>query len=90
MPGSDPETTPPAPSPDAPHLHGPTQVESDRPVEPGPGAGPEPRRPAHPEPGERPVLPDVSSDERDVGWGDWPESGDDERYLREVPPHHGG
>ena len=39
---------------------------------------------------ERPLLPDVTADERDVGWGDPYERDDDERYLREVPPHHGG
>ncbi|HEY6744623.1 MAG TPA: hypothetical protein VI357_02790 [Mycobacteriales bacterium] len=37
-----------------------------------------------------PVLPDVTSDEQDVGWGDRPDPDDDERLLREVPPHHGG
>jgi hypothetical protein len=36
-----------------------------------------------------PVLPDVTSDEQDIGWGDRPEPDDDERLLREVPPHHG-
>jgi hypothetical protein len=35
------------------------------------------------------VLPDITSDERDVGWGEVPESDDDERLLRDVPPHHG-
>jgi hypothetical protein len=35
------------------------------------------------------VLPDVTDDERDVGWGDVPEPDGDERLLREVPPHHG-
>ncbi|HEY2272137.1 MAG TPA: hypothetical protein VGH30_05150 [Jatrophihabitantaceae bacterium] len=37
-----------------------------------------------------PVLPDRTSDERDVGWGEDPESGgrDDEWYRRERPPHH--
>ena len=39
---------------------------------------------------ERPLLSDVTADERDVGWGEVPERDDDERYLREVPPHHGG
>ena len=38
---------------------------------------------------ERPALPDVTTDERGVGWGDPYEQDDDERYLREVPPHHG-
>lgn len=36
-----------------------------------------------------PVLPDVSSDELDVGWGDEPSERDDEWYRRERPPHHG-
>jgi hypothetical protein len=40
-------------------------------------------------PSNRPVLPDVTSDEQDVGWGDRPEPDDDERLLRDVPPHHG-
>jgi hypothetical protein len=39
--------------------------------------------------GDAPLLPDVTDDERDVGWGDEPEPDDDERLLREVPPHHG-
>lgn len=39
--------------------------------------------------GDEPVLPDVTSDERDVGWGDPYEPDDDERFLRDVPPHHG-
>ena len=34
-------------------------------------------------------LPDVTDDEQDVGWGEAPEPDDDERLLREVPPHHG-
>jgi hypothetical protein len=40
-------------------------------------------------PSGEPILPDVTDDERDVGWGDAPEPDDDERLLREVPPHHG-
>lgn len=35
------------------------------------------------------VLPDVTTDECDIGWGEVPEPSDDDRYLREVPPHHG-
>ena len=38
---------------------------------------------------DRPLLPDLTSDERDAGWGEAPEPDDDERYLREIPPHHG-
>jgi hypothetical protein len=36
-----------------------------------------------------PVLPSVTDDERDVGWGEPAEPDDDERLRREVPPHHG-
>ena len=37
----------------------------------------------------QPVLPDRTSDEQDVGWGSasWRDADDDERYLRERPPH---
>ncbi len=49
------------------------------------------------------VLPDQTLDDTDEGWGDLPtgmadperpdpeggDSRDDERLLREVPPHHG-
>jgi hypothetical protein len=47
-----------------------------------------------------PLLPDTTSDESDRGWGadlggtaagPGPDDPDDlERFLREVPPHHGG
>jgi len=37
-----------------------------------------------------PVLPSVTRDESEVGWGDEPGQRDDEWYLRERPPHHGG
>jgi hypothetical protein len=52
------------------------------------------RRPAHREPaprkrgGDEPVLPDVSRDETDLGWGDEPRERDDDWYRRERPPHH--
>jgi hypothetical protein len=41
-------------------------------------------------PDDEPILPDVTRDEREVGWGDDPESGrrDDDWYRREKPPHH--
>ena len=41
---------------------------------------------------DEPVLPDVSSDERDVGWGDDDNTSgrrDEDWYRRERPPHHG-
>jgi hypothetical protein len=49
----------------------------------------DPKTPPRPE-DEEPVLPDVTSDEQDRGWGDDPNSGerDEEWYRRERPPHH--
>jgi hypothetical protein len=52
---------------------------------------PDPERPA-PSPeadAGPPVLPDLTTDEQDVGWGaaPWRDADDDERYLRERPPH---
>ncbi|WP_375491844.1 hypothetical protein [uncultured Jatrophihabitans sp.] len=35
-----------------------------------------------------PVLPSVTGDERDAGWGDEPGERSDEWYRRERPPHH--
>jgi hypothetical protein len=40
-----------------------------------------------------PLLPDTTSDEHDIGWGDDArdddrEAGDDERLRAERPPHH--
>jgi hypothetical protein len=71
----------------------------------GQGTDPSPSRPAERDDAERtpatrprvtrrppstgPVLPTLPRDEQDVGWGDSPEPDDDERLLREVPPHHG-
>jgi hypothetical protein len=45
------------------------------------------RSPAHRD-DDTPVLPDVTSDEHDVGWGDEPSKRDDEWYRKERPPHH--
>lgn len=40
---------------------------------------------------DNPVLPDVTVDETDAGDGDWRDrAADDERILREIPPHHVG
>jgi hypothetical protein len=62
---------------------GPASHPADRPPESRP-------RVARRRPSTDPVLPDITSDEQDVGWGELPEPDDDERLLREVPPHHGG
>jgi hypothetical protein len=39
---------------------------------------------------DEPVLPEVTGDERDVGWGDErdPDRRDEQWYRRERPPHH--
>jgi hypothetical protein len=39
---------------------------------------------------DEPVPPDVTSDERDEGWGEHPHDGrrDEQWYRRERPPHH--
>jgi hypothetical protein len=56
-----------------------------------------PRRPNDRDDDEQPVLPDITDDERSVGWGD-ELSGeredasdgrrDEQWYRRERPPHH--
>ena len=33
------------------------------------------------------LLPGRSSDDTDTGWGERPPADDDERFLRDVPPH---
>jgi hypothetical protein len=41
---------------------------------------------------ERPVVPDTTSDENDVGWGERPADDDPDdtrRFVEERPPHHG-
>jgi hypothetical protein len=43
--------------------------------------------PSAPEPG-APVLPDATTDEGDIGWGEHPAYDDDQRLLDERPPHH--
>lgn len=45
---------------------------------PGAGGGP---------PAEPPVLPDRAAEDRAEAWGDRTDEEDDERYLRERPPH---
>jgi hypothetical protein len=45
----------------------------------------EPMSESPPEPA---ALPDTTSDESDVGWGERPPYDDDDRLLDERPPHH--
>ena len=72
----------------------PGQDSDTSPSQPAEPAGAQPTAAARPRivrrpPSTEPVLPSVTGDERDVGWGEAPEPDDDERLLREVPPHHG-
>lgn len=48
-----------------------------------------PHPPAHDPPAaDRPVLPDQTGDDLDIGWGErHDDARDDERFLRERPPH---
>lgn len=36
-----------------------------------------------------PALPDRADDDRDRGWGERDDGDDDERFLRDRPPHWG-
>ena len=81
---SDPsEPSPPAANPAAGHPAAatPDAERTAAPLLPAPTSEPPTSDPS--------VLPDVTTDERDLGWGELPEPNDDDRYLREVPPHHG-
>ncbi len=46
------------------------------------------RRPERPDRDERPVLPEITEDERALGWGDERNERNEEWYRRERPPHH--
>jgi hypothetical protein len=80
-------TLPPdAPASDAPAPERPDQTAADPPAAGQPAA---PARPAAPVDAAH-LLPDVSRDETDEGWGERPDRSDDDRFLDEVPPHHVG
>ena len=66
---------------------------NDRPQQDRPAQDAADRRPRAPrrrvrEERDEPVLPTVSRDETDVGWGDEPGERDADWYRRERPPHH--
>jgi hypothetical protein len=50
----------------------------------------EPADDRRPDGDDEPVLPRITEDERDVGWGDEPDASrrDAAWYERERPPHH--
>jgi len=93
-------TVAPASTARYPAAAGATATAADAPAEAagrpsgGPAARPAAGQPAGAASARKPaddrVLPDITTDERDIGWGDMPDFDDDDRYLREVPPHHGG
>ena len=59
--------------------------------DPAGGAGPADRQgPTTSAENDGPVLPAVTTDESGHGWGERLEDDDDERFLRELPPHHLG
>jgi len=48
-----------------------------------------PANPPDPDQHQEPVPPEQSAEDTDAGWGEAPESGDDERFYRDRPPHWG-
>lgn len=53
------------------------------PTEPRPGTTPPTRRTVD----DAPVIPGRSADDSDTGWGDERSDSNDDRLLRDVPPH---
>ena len=58
------------------------QAESAPPA-PGPAADPAPPAP----PAAAPILPTQSREDTDIGWGEYRDRDDDDRLLRDRPPH---
>ena len=59
----------------------------------GDDPAPRPKRPRHARrddggPDDGPVLPDVTRDETEAGWGEESARRDDDWYRQERPPHH--
>lgn len=52
-------------------------------------AGPDDEREIEPGDDEFVVLPDRTSDEFDIGWGEWRGRDDDDRLTADRPPHWG-
>jgi hypothetical protein len=57
-----------------------TPEETAQPEQPAPATPPAPILPA-------PILPAQSREDTDVGWGDYGERDDNDRLLRDRPPH---
>jgi hypothetical protein len=65
----------------------PERPDDDARVDPGdPGDAPAPATPSA-RTAPPPLLPTQSSEDTDVGWGEYRERDDDDRFLRDRPPH---
>ena len=54
-----------------------------------PANAPEPGKDRDKDPVRPEQSPEQSAEDTDAGWGEAPESGDDDRYYRDRPPHWG-
>ena len=61
--------------------------EADTAPTPTPSAPVQPAPTAPPTVAPTPILPTQSSEDTDVGWGDYRDSDDDDHLLRDRPPH---
>jgi hypothetical protein len=76
--------TPPDTAPELPE-HPDSAARGDRDTAPTPSAPAPPTAAAPIVPA--PVLPTQSREDTDVGWGDYAERDDNDRLLRDRPPH---
>ncbi|GEA89746.1 hypothetical protein CCE01nite_36950 [Cellulomonas cellasea] len=58
----------------------------DAPPSPARPVGDAPRAPVRPV-RDAPLIPTRSADDSDAGWGERADDGNDDRLLRDVPPH---
>jgi hypothetical protein len=80
------DATPPQPEPEQPEPEQPDGAgRRDRDATLAPSAPPAPILPAPILPA--PILPAQSREDTDVGWGDYGERDDNDRLLRDRPPH---
>jgi hypothetical protein len=72
--------TPPDIAPEQPEQEQPEQEQPPTPAQTQTQTQTPPVQPA-------PILPAQSSEDTDVGWGDYAERDDNDRLLRDRPPH---
>ena len=75
--------TPPDIAPEPPEQEQPEQEQPEQEQPPTPAQAQAPAPPVQP----APILPAQSSEDTDVGWGDYAERDDNDRLLRDRPPH---